>query len=448
MEWDNIVLPYGLEAKDFHEYENIFRLELRNLAKTEMENGNFIQLIGAAGKEVKTVEFQHRGKQVRYEVFERMNAKDDKPYRNSLIYTEVEGALDKVTPAPPSSELYQYTMARIHMDLLAEEQELQTQYAKNKGKAKKPKQLSKLDWWKNIHFEAGRYLWDNLDGWSAIEVERKARINDAEIQKSLDKLRKEWIDNKQADHTDRRHQKQRDLKASEDNGILRRIPPKAIYWAVDSNGETLCFHNPTALVDAYGVEVVEKIYDDIKFFLSLHPPNLPDPQRHFNHERILKAHQEFAKENGGSSGVVHYGCWHERGKEFADAPLLLKTSDSRPSAATTEVFLNQLLRNACAHITRVVALLFGIASPEMREEYRRVVENIADYRRMDTVEDELWTLRAILNNLMTESHQDTNDWINGLVWNAPLGQNLKGKSASATSCILQAANIPQAGTCV
>ena len=157
-------------------------------------------------------------------------------------------------------------------------------------------------------------------------------------------------------------------------------------------------------MDAYGAEVVEKIYHNITFLLSLHPPNLPDPQHHFDHERILKAHPELAKENGGSSGVVHYGCWHERGKGFAEAPLLLKTSDSRPASATTEVFLDHLLRNAFAHVTRVVALLFGIASPEMRDEYRRVVENVAHYRCMDTIEEELWTLRAILNNVMTESH--------------------------------------------
>lgn len=285
--------------------------------------------------------------------------------------------------------------------------------------------------------------------WPALEVEREAKIDDIDIKQALSTLRKEWINNKHADHTDCRYQKRRDLKASEDNGVLRKIPLNAIYWAVDSRGETLCFHYPTALVDAYGAEVVEKIYDDIKFFLSLHPPNLPDPQRHFDHERILKAHPEFAKENGGSSGVVHYGCWHERGKEFAEAPLLLKTSDSRPASATTEVLLNQLLRNACAHVTRVVALLFGIASPEMRDEYRRVVENAANYRRMDTIDEELWTLRAILNNVMTESHQDTNDWINGLVWNAPLGHNLKGTYSSAKLCnCTKAANIIlQAGTC-
>ena len=123
--------------------------------------------------------------------------------------------------------------------------------------------------------------------------------------------------------------------------------------------------------------------------------------------------------------MAHYGCWHERGNEFANALLLLKTSDSRPSAATTEVFLNQLLRHVCAHISRVVALQSGIASPGLRDQYRRVVENVADYRRMDTIENEFWKLRAFLKNLMTESYQDTNDCINGLVWNAPLGDNLK-----------------------
>lgn len=441
-----MIPPYGLEAKDFREYEETLRCELKNLAKGELANNKFVQLTGAAGKEVKAVDFQHRGKQVRYEIFEAMDAKSNKPYEHSLICTEVESALDIATRAPPSENLYQYTMVMTHRKFLAEEEELQELH--KQGKGKKLKQLSKLEWWKNVHLEAGRYLWENMDNWSALEIEREANINDIDIKEALEKLEEEWINNKHADHTDHRYQKQRDLKASEHNGILRRTSRITIYWAVDPNGETLCFHHPTALVDAFGAEVVDKIYDDIKFFLSLHPPNLPDPQRHFDHERILKAHPEFAKKNGGSSGVVHYGCWHERGKEFAEAPLLLKTSDSRPAAATTEVFLNQLLRNACAHVTRVVALLFGIASPEMRDEYRLVVENVADYRRMDTVEEELWTLRAILNNVMTESHQDTNDWINGLVWNAPLGDNLKGTSSGAKPCTLpKLVNTLQAGTC-
>lgn len=409
---------------NLREYEETFRFELKDLAKRELANGNLVQLTGAAGKEVKAVDFQHRGKPVRYEMFEAMDAKSDRPYQHSLIYTEVESALDKETHARPSDDLYKYIMATTHIKFLAEDEELQESH--KQGKGKKPKQLSKLDWWKNIHLEASRYLWDNVDKWPAMEIEREEKTDNIDICQALRTLEGEWIKNKHADHTDHRYQKQRDLKASEDNGILRRIPPNAIYWAVDPRGETLCFHYPMALVDAYGAEVVEKIYDDIKFFLSLHPPNLPDPQRHFDHEKILNAHPEFAKENGGFSGVVHYGCWHERGKEFAEATLLLKTSDSRPATATTGVFLNQLLCNACAHVTRVVALLFGIASPEMRDEYRRVVENIAHYRRMDTIEEELWTLRAILANVMTESHQDTNDCINGLVWNAPLGENLKG----------------------
>ena len=79
--------------------------------------------------------------------------------------------------------------------------------------------------------------------------------------------------------------------------------------------------------------------------------------------------------------MVHYGCWHEREKGFAVALLLLKTSDCRSPAATTEVFLNQLLRKAYTYITRVVGLLFGITGLEMRDEYRRVIDNIADYRR-------------------------------------------------------------------
>ena len=84
--------PYGLEAKDFQKYEDTFSSELKDPDEKELANGDSIQLVGAAGKEVKGVDFQYRGKHVCYEVFEAMDAKRNKPYQNSLIYTEVEFA--------------------------------------------------------------------------------------------------------------------------------------------------------------------------------------------------------------------------------------------------------------------------------------------------------------------------------------------------------------------
>ena len=231
-----------MEAKDFRKHEDTFRSELKDLAEKELANGDLVQLTGTAGKEVKAVDFQHRGKHVRYEIFEAMDAKSNRPYQDSLIYTEVESALDKATHAPPSDDLYQYVMAKTHMRLLAEDEELQESH--RQGKGKKPKQLSKLDWWKNVNLEAGRYLWDNVEKWPAMEVEREAKIDDIDIRQALRTLDGERMNNKHADHTDSRYQKRRDLKTGEDNGILRRIPRNTIYWAVDSCGETLCSTTP------------------------------------------------------------------------------------------------------------------------------------------------------------------------------------------------------------
>ena len=136
-----------------------------------------------------------------------------------------------------------------------------------------------------------------------------------------------------------------------------------------------------------------------------------------NHERILEA-QESAKEDDESleQGCRSSGCSTllKKGLAFADALLLLKTSEVKLSLLprTDISFLNQLLRDACAYTTLVVVLLFGIANPEIRDEFRRVVENIADHSRVGMiVEEKQWYLRAMPNNRMARTpprHQRLN----------------------------------------
>ena len=71
--------------------------------------------------------------------------------------------------------------------------------------------------------------------------------------------------------------------------ILRRAPEGALYWAVDKNGVTICFHYPEGLQAAYGPEVVLRFYVDIDTYLSVEPPRLPDGVHHPKHDKLLES---------------------------------------------------------------------------------------------------------------------------------------------------------------
>lgn len=103
------------------------------------------------------------------------------------------------------------------------------------------------------------------------------------------------------------------------------------------------------------------------------------------------------------------------------------------STATIEILLEDLLEGTLAHITRAISVMFGIVDPKLREEYKWTAQNIRHIRRVDTIEDEIFHLRAILCNVMTHSHMDTKDWKNGLVWTTPFGP-FEGKIPQSLLC--------------
>jgi hypothetical protein len=72
-------------------------------------------------------------------------------------------------------------------------------------------------------------------------------------------------------------------------------------------------------------------------------------------------------------------------------------------------------------MTRAVDLLFRVIDNLMREQYRMVWEKSQLAAKVSTTEDELFTLRAVLINVLTEAHIDCNDCENGWAWIGVLG---------------------------
>ncbi|KAH0543089.1 hypothetical protein FGG08_002603 [Glutinoglossum americanum] len=72
-------------------------------------------------------------------------------------------------------------------------------------------------------------------------------------------------------------------------------------------------------------------------------------------------------------------------------------------------------------MTRAVGLLPRIVDNPMREQYHMAWKKLQPSARVSTTEDELFTLRAALINVLTEAHMDCNDWENGWAWIGVLG---------------------------
>ena len=73
-------------------------------------------------------------------------------------------------------------------------------------------------------------------------------------------LQTNWIKQSAVDRTDRYYQDLRDTIARKE--ILRHAPEGTLYWTVDKNGVTICFHYPEGLQAAYGPEAVLRFYVD------------------------------------------------------------------------------------------------------------------------------------------------------------------------------------------
>jgi hypothetical protein len=66
-------------------------------------------------------------------------------------------------------------------------------------------------------------------------------------------------------------------------------------------------------------------------------------------------------------------------------------------------------------------LLFQIVNNSMREQYHTAWKKLRPAIRVPATEDEFFTLRAILIDVLTEAHIDRNDWENGSAWIGVIG---------------------------
>ena len=88
--------------------------------------------------------------------------------------------------------------------------------------------------------------------------------------------------------------------------------------------------------------------------------------------------------------------------------------------------LRQGLIQSFGNMTRAIDFLFRIIDNPMREQYRMTWKKLQPATRIATIDNELFTLRAILVNVLTEVHTDCNDWKNEWAWIGVVGDFTNG----------------------
>ncbi|KAI9770364.1 MAG: hypothetical protein M1839_003206 [Geoglossum umbratile] len=214
------------------------------------------------------------------------------------------------------------------------------------------------------------------------------------------------------------------------SGYYDCVPEDYIYIARDCKDRVILAVFPRGLEFAYGSKDGQRCADALannieKYTESQPPPTVLDC-RHAHHKWWLKQDgNEHFRPPKGRCGVYHWGTWFEQG-QTERGPIWSKDyraggTHSGVSDGAYAVRLRQQLMWSLGNMTRAVDLLFRIVDNPMREQYHAAWQRLLPAVRVSTTENEPFTLRAVLINVLTEAHIDCNDWENGWAWIGVLG---------------------------
>ncbi|KAI9765838.1 MAG: hypothetical protein M1840_007120 [Geoglossum simile] len=191
------------------------------------------------------------------------------------------------------------------------------------------------------------------------------------------------------------------------------IPPNTIYIALDCNGKKILAVFPNGL--------------DVAEYARSQPPPAVHDVRHIHHRQWIQENPHLAGENG-RCGVYHWGTWTETGKDHKVIPTketLNGGTRSNPSDGCHAFSYRVSTIKSFGPLTAAVDLFFSTIDQKLHKAYRAAYQRLNPGEKIFcTTEDpkkELFPLRAILVNTLTEPHVDSDDWIGGWAWISPFG---------------------------
>ncbi|KAH0551246.1 hypothetical protein GP486_007454 [Trichoglossum hirsutum] len=214
------------------------------------------------------------------------------------------------------------------------------------------------------------------------------------------------------------------------------IPPNTIYIAQDRKGANILIVHPSGIELAYGRRNAEKIVDDISYNIREYARSQPPPAvhdiRHIHHREWVQENPHLQGEEG-RCGVYHWGAWTETGKDDRVVPTketLKGGTRSNPCDGAHAFAYRASVMKSLGPLTYAVDILFRTVDRKLRGAYQRSFQQLHPGENIffttEKKSEELFPLRAILVNTLTEPHIDRDDWLGGWAWIAPFGSFSKG----------------------
>ncbi len=172
---------------------------------------------------------------------------------------------------------------------------------------------------------------------------------------------------------------------------------------------------------------MDTITNNMQLFVEACPPQYPNNTRYFES-------RQWEAENPHIShfGMFEWAVRQEQGHP-GDGPTISR--DTAVGGGVRKFPLVRQLLMSLGNVTRSIHALFGAIDKDFRELYEEAFAKIPVDRRhyfstdMPRVENrrsafrgkDIFSYRALLVNLWTRPHRDTNDWKEGWAWIAPFG---------------------------
>ncbi|KAH0551655.1 hypothetical protein GP486_007126 [Trichoglossum hirsutum] len=223
--------------------------------------------------------------------------------------------------------------------------------------------------------------------------------------------------------------------------LYEPMPPDTIYIAQDKYRRNILAVFPNGLEIAYGYNesdrYIANTIHNLEEYARSQPPPIVEDCRHTHHAWWIRKNPHLRPPDG-RCGVVHWGTWPELGKN--KGPLLSKdtmkggTRSNPKDGAYAWRYRRKTIRSL-GPLTRAVDLLFQIVDKRTRDGYLAAFDRLDPDVKIATTKEmshELFPLRAVLFNTLTEEHIDSGDWEGGWAW---LG--IFGKFAGGDFCLPQ-----------
>ena len=388
-----------------------------------------------AENEVETADFEWCVYQIHWEKFLKINMIDEKPFKDSAIFSRLQEEKEKAVANELEASLKARQMALA--DHYQKQREKKTIYQSNKGKGNPRKLLEPKG---NIR-ESDQALyhgtnddeimrkWSELEGRydSIFNSENKPKIHKDDVvystEELLVKIVESWSGWGIRVTADSVFQNQGDRIAAADATLLRPTPKDSIVILVDMKEKLLALLIPEAIQRAFSPEVRDRMLTDTKhLYTHIKYANSGHNKRHVSE-------QSHSSRRYGPPGSDHYGIWHEGGQTLEP---LRETSDSSSCVPFVKQCLLHFLENTGGTMTKLLDFWFGVWEPGLREEYRDIYRGLPKYARLPPTNedrDEIYTLRVIVVNRDTDHHRDQKDWKRGLTGLIQLG-DFEGKGVS------------------